>query len=157
MQKNTIVAAAIGIVAAAGIGFGGAALANARQSPTATSTPNATSTTTPGQSSTKSPGQSGKHGDKAQEQARLLSGDTAVKVTQAVTAKEPTAKLERIGSDGAGGYVARMIRTDGTRIMLQLDASFNVTKDEVAPSPKAGKKDTGTKTQSPTSSGTTTS
>lgn len=131
MKKNTVITAGAAAAAAAGLALGGAALARADQGSTTAATPTA-SPTSPGLGTT--PDRDGdKAGREAARMARLLSGDTAVKVTQAATAKEPTAKLEFVGSDPAGGYVARMVRTDGTHLVLKIDASFAVTSDQVAP------------------------
>ena len=57
----------------------------------------------------------------------LLTGDTAAKVTAAAKAKEPTATIERVETDSDGVYEAHMVRTDGTHITVQVDASFTVT------------------------------
>lgn len=142
MKRNTIITSGAAVVAAAGLAFGGAALANAdtKPSPTASPSPAAKTPGPPG-----APGAPGAHGLEharkahAKKEARLLSGATAVKATQAATTKEPTAKLEHVASDPKGGYVARMVRTDGTRIVLHLDANFTVTSDEVAPQHAPGK------------------
>ncbi len=137
MKRNTIITSGVAVVAAAGLAFGGAALANADTKPSPTATPSPAATKTPGPPA--APGAPGAHGLEharqahAKKEARLLSGATAVKATQAATTKEPTARLEHVASDLKGGYVARMVRTDGTRIVLHMDANFTVTSDEVAP------------------------
>jgi hypothetical protein len=143
MKRNTIITSGVAVVAAAGLAFGGAALANADTKPSPTASPSPAATKTPGPPA--APGAPGAHGLEharqahAKKQARLLSGATAVKATQAATTKEPTAKLEHVASDLKGGYVARMIRPDGTRIVLHMDANFTVTSDEVAPQHAPGK------------------
>ena len=58
---------------------------------------------------------------------KLLTGDTAAKVTAAAKAKEPTATIERVETDSDGVYEAHMVRADGTHITVQVDASFAVT------------------------------
>jgi hypothetical protein len=58
---------------------------------------------------------------------QLLTGDTAAKVTAAAKAKEPTATIERVETDSDGVYEAHMVRTDGTHVIVQVDASFTVT------------------------------
>jgi len=45
---------------------------------------------------------------------KLLTGDTAAKVTAAAKTKEPTATIERVETDSDGVYEAHMVRTDGT-------------------------------------------
>jgi len=130
MQKHTLIKVGGTVAAAAAVALGGTALANADQTPTPTPPSGSTATKTPGQPGAKD----GDHAaDRAAHQAQLLSGTTAVKVTQAATAKEPTAKLERVGADPTGGYTARMVRTNGTPIVLHIDAKFTVTSDETAP------------------------
>jgi len=164
MQRNTIITAGAAAVAAAGLAFGGAALANANQQSSPTATPSATTTTTPGPPGPGAHGRERAAAAHAEKLARLLSGATAVKVTQAATNKEPTAKLEHVASDPKGGYVARMVRTDGTRIVLHIDANFAVTSDEVAPAHGPGGKGKGRALapgqqgkETPTPSGTSTS
>ena len=58
---------------------------------------------------------------------KLLTGDTAAKVTAAAKAKEPTATIERVETDSDGVYEAHMVRADGTHVTVQVDASFAVT------------------------------
>ena len=53
---------------------------------------------------------------------KLLTGDTAAKVTAAAKAKEPTATIERVETDSDGVYEAHMVRADGTHITVQVDA-----------------------------------
>ncbi len=135
MQKLTLVKSGGTMAAAAALALGGTALANADQTPTPTSPPGSIATPTPGRPATTG----GDHAaDRAAHEALLLSGVTAVKVTQAATAKEPTAKLEHVGTGPAGGYSARMVRTDGTPIVLHIDANFSVTSDETAPTRAPG-------------------
>jgi hypothetical protein len=142
VKKQTLVSAVAAVATAAVLGMGGAALAQAGQSvptsvptsvqadasPSATATPGAPA----GQGRERAPGLTkeklkdwiAKHG---------LTGDTAVKVTEAAVAKEPTAYVLRVGKLADGTYVARMMRPDGTRIVLMIDANFAVTSVEDAP------------------------
>ena len=62
---------------------------------------------------------------------KLLTGDTAAKVTAAARTKEPTATIERVETDSDGVYKAHLVRTDGTHVTVQVDASFAVTAVEV--------------------------
>jgi len=136
MQKMTVLKTSGAVAAAAGLALGGATLAHANQTPSPTPSAGSPTTQTPGQQGAKGavPGTARPGHD-----AQLLSGATAVKVTQAATDKEPTAKLEHVGSDPAGGYTARMVRTDGTHIVLHIDAGFAVTSDQTAPTPPPGR------------------
>ena len=138
MKRDTIFKTGSVVAVVAGLTLGGAAFANADQTATPSATPTATATGKPGSGGTHVPGQprtrDADHAkDRAAHEAQLLSGATAVKVTQAATAKEPTAKLERVAADPAGGYTAHLLRTDGTHIVVHLDASFAVASDEAAP------------------------
>ena len=58
---------------------------------------------------------------------RLLTGETADKVTAAAKAKEPGATIERVQTDSDGVYEAHMVRADGTHITAQVGADFQVT------------------------------
>jgi hypothetical protein len=58
---------------------------------------------------------------------QLLTGETAEKVTAAAKAKEPDATIERVETDSDGVYEAHMVRADGTHIMVQVGADFQVT------------------------------
>ena len=138
MKRDTIFKTGSVVAVVAGLTLGGAAFANADQTATPSATPTATATGKPGPGAAHVPGQprtrDADHAkDRAAHEAQLLSGATAVKVTQAATAKEPTAKLERVAADPAGGYTAHLLRTDGTHIVVHLDASFAVASDEAAP------------------------
>ena len=62
-----------------------------------------------------------------------FAGDPAVKVTEAAVAKEPPAYVLGVGKLADGTYVARMMRPDGTRIVLMIDANFAVTSVDDAP------------------------
>jgi len=134
MQRNTLVKSGATVATAATLALAGTALANADQSPTPTPSQSPAATPTPGQPGAKDAGKD-HAADRAAHDARLLSGTTALEVIRAATAKEPTAKLERVGAEPAGGYTARMVRTDGTHIVLHIDPSFTVTSAETAPPP----------------------
>jgi hypothetical protein len=62
---------------------------------------------------------------------KLLTGDTAAKVTAAAKAKEPGATIERVETDSDGVYEAHMVRADGTHIIVQVDKSYAVTNVQV--------------------------
>ncbi|MER7070756.1 hypothetical protein [Terrabacter sp. NPDC000476] len=131
MKKKTITLAGAGIVAASALALGGAALASADESGT-------TGTTTTGGYAQLGEGSGGQRGgpearggtDPSQpmrSDEKLLTGDTAAKVTAAAKAKEPTATVERVETDSDGVYEAHMVRADGTHVTVQVDASFTVT------------------------------
>ncbi|HAP88749.1 MAG TPA: hypothetical protein DCR15_02735, partial [Arthrobacter bacterium] len=61
----------------------------------------------------------------------LLTGDTADKVTAAALAANPGATIQRVENDAEGAtYEAHIVKSDGTRATVKLDASFNVTGTE---------------------------
>jgi hypothetical protein len=61
-----------------------------------------------------------------------LTGDVATKVEAAVMAKYPGATIERTEMDagGEGVYEAHIIKADGTRAVVFLDAGFAVTGEK---------------------------
>ena len=136
MKNKTIALAGAGIVAASALALGGAALASADENASATGT--ATSGAY-GQSG-ELPGGSGLQGMRDMQgngnsdpskpmrsDEKLLTGDTAAKVTAAAKAKEPTATIQRVETDSDGVYEAHMVRADGTPVTVKVDASFAVT------------------------------
>lgn len=64
---------------------------------------------------------------------KLLTGDTADKVEAAALAKYPGATVLRIETDSDGVYEAHLTKSDGTRVTVEVDASFTVTGDEAGP------------------------
>jgi hypothetical protein len=61
----------------------------------------------------------------------LLTGDTADKVTAAALAANPGATIHRVENDAEGAaYEAHIVKSDGTRATVKLDASFTVTGTE---------------------------
>ncbi|GAA3718427.1 hypothetical protein GCM10022399_38610 [Terrabacter ginsenosidimutans] len=116
MRNKTIALAGAGIVAASALALGGAALASADQAgSTGTSTGGAY-----GQLGEGGPGLNGNGNGNTdprkpmRSDEKLLTGETAAKVTAAAKAKEPTATIERVETDSDGVYEAHMVRTDGT-------------------------------------------
>jgi len=126
MKNKTIALAGAGIVAASALALGGAALASADET-------GATGTATSYGQLGEGPqvnGNSNGNTDPSKpmrSDETLLTGDIAAKVTAAAKAKEPTATIERVETDSDGVYEAHMVRTDGTHITVQVDASFTVT------------------------------
>ena len=132
MKNKTIALAGAGIVAASALALGGAALASADQAGKTTSTGTSTGGAY-GQLGEGAPGMNGNGNGNTdpstpmRSDEKLLTGETATKVTAAARAKEPTATIERVETDSDGVYEAHMVRTDGTHITVQVDASFAVT------------------------------
>jgi uncharacterized membrane protein YkoI len=68
----------------------------------------------------------GDHRGHGAEQA--LTGTTATKVRAAALAKVPGATVERLEKDSDGAvYEAHLLKSDGSRVTVKLDASFTVT------------------------------
>jgi hypothetical protein len=132
MRNKTIALAGAGIVAASALALGGAALASADQAGSTGSTGTSTGGAY-GQLGEGGPGLNGNGNGNTdprkpmRSDEKLLTGETATKVTAAAKAKEPTATIERVETDSDGVYEAHMVRTDGTHITVQVDASFAVT------------------------------
>src|SRR6476660_2920005 len=129
MKNKTIALAGAGIVAASALALGGAALASANETGS-TGTPTSGTYGQLGEGA----GVPGIRGDgntdpskPMRSDEKLLTGDTAAKVTAAAKAKEPTATIERGETASDGVYEAHMVRTDGTNVSVQVDASFAVT------------------------------
>ncbi|MEO6201555.1 MAG: hypothetical protein ABIX44_10375 [Cryobacterium sp.] len=80
------------------------------------------------------------HGERGHDGGRdgeaPLTGDTAAKVTAAVTAKYPDAVIKRLENDrdendsSGAAYEAHIRQADGTRATVKLDASFAITATE---------------------------
>ena len=125
LSTKTIVIAGAGIATAAGLALLGASFAGAEQT-TATAAaygygrgaPPAGEGAPSGTADPSKPQRSDEH---------LLTGETADKVTAAAKAKEPTATIERVETDSDGVYEAHMVRADGTHIIVQVGADFQVT------------------------------
>ena len=143
MKKQTIITGAAATAIAGALALGGAALAQAGPSAGTQSIAQATSAPTatgeaqqaPGRGlgPGHAPGRVGKERVKEWIADHGLAGDAAVKVTQAAVAKEPTAYLLRVNKRDDGTYRAHMMRPDGTRIVVTIDANFSVTAVEDAP------------------------
>jgi uncharacterized membrane protein YkoI len=65
----------------------------------------------------------------------LLTGDTAAKVRAAALAKVSGGTIERVetDADGHAAYEAHMVRSDGSRVTVYVDKSFDVVSVENGP------------------------
>jgi hypothetical protein len=126
MKRNTALVAGAAILTASALGLGGAALANA-----GSASPTTTDALAAGGYSAAGYGGGDKGRDRdGRAPGEGLSGEAAVKAVQAAVDQEPTAVLVRAGKAADGTYRVAMRRTDGTRIILTLDADFAVTNTE---------------------------
>lgn len=112
----------------------------------ATDTPNDTSTSVPDDRSGHGDHDGGARPDRDESTdghvgpngrtEALLTGDTAARVTAAVTAKYPDAEIQRVENDAEGAaYEAHIIQSDGTRATVKLDKSFTITSTETGHGP----------------------
>lgn len=65
----------------------------------------------------------------------LLTGDTAARVREAALAKVSGATIERVetDADGNAAYEAHMVKSDGTRVTVYVNKSFEVVSVESGP------------------------
>jgi uncharacterized membrane protein YkoI len=65
----------------------------------------------------------------------VLTGDTAAQVREAALAKVSGATIERIetDADGNAAYEAHMVKSDGTRVTVYVNKSFEVVSVESGP------------------------
>jgi uncharacterized membrane protein YkoI len=65
----------------------------------------------------------------------LLTGDTAAQVRKAALAKVSGGTIERVetDADGNAAYEAHMVRSDGTRVTVYVDRSFDVVSVKSGP------------------------
>jgi hypothetical protein len=132
LSTKTILLAGAGIATAAGLALLGASFAGAEQT-TATAAAYGYGSGAPTNGGTAQSGErpsGGQNSDPSQPQRsdeQLLTGETADKVTAAAKGKEPDATIERVETDSEGVYEAHMVRADGTHIIVQVGADFQVT------------------------------
>jgi uncharacterized membrane protein YkoI len=64
-----------------------------------------------------------------------LTGDTAAQVRKAALAKVSNATIERVetDADGNAAYEAHMVKSDGTRVTVYVNKSFEVVSVESGP------------------------
>jgi hypothetical protein len=65
----------------------------------------------------------------------LLTGDTAAQVRKAALAKVSGGTIERVetDADGHAAYEAHMVRSDGTRVTVYVNKSFDVVSVQPGP------------------------
>jgi hypothetical protein len=78
-------------------------------------------------------GQAGLPPQRADE--TLLTGDTAAQVRKAALAKVSGGAIERVetDADGNAAYEAHMVRSDGTRVTVYVNKSFDVVSVKSGP------------------------
>jgi hypothetical protein len=130
LQKVGLVSA--GVVAGAVIAATGFAAAadNTTTPDTATASQQTVDPDAPAQAPNRPGAPSGRDMNRPAEEA--LTGDVATKVEAAVMAKYPDATIERMEMDAGeeGVYEAHIMKADGTRAVVFLDAGFVVTGEK---------------------------
>jgi hypothetical protein len=116
IPRKMLIVGALGVAAAVGIGAVGTAGAQ---------TPDDTTTTT------AKPADSAR-GEKMRCEGREpLDEETAAKVKAAAEEAVPGATVKKSGHDRDDGYIAMLLKADGTtRVLVHLDEDFKVTKIE---------------------------
>jgi uncharacterized membrane protein YkoI len=120
--RNTLTA----IAAIRAAALGGSVIANAASSGTSTSSSSSSAQTR------QAPPQRGPSMGSHQANGiteKLLTGDTASKVEAAAKAKVPGGTIERVENDADTGsiYEAHVRKADGSEVVVDVDANFNVT------------------------------
>lgn len=114
------------------LALGGSALAGAASGGSG-STGNGGSNNSPARPHLGGPGQAGVPPQRPDE--TLLTGDTAAKVRAAALAKVSGGTIERVetDADGNAAYEAHMTRSDGSRVTVYVNKSFEVVGTEAGP------------------------
>jgi len=90
-----------------------------------------------GSSSNNSTAPASRHDGRMRQRAgeTLLTGDTAAQVRKAALAKVSGATIERVetDADGNAAYEAHMVKSDGTRVTVYVNKSFEVVSVESGP------------------------
>jgi uncharacterized membrane protein YkoI len=114
----------------AGAALGGSAIANAASSATNTTSTTASSNTMQSQHGLPAQRDPSLGGHQANGKTEtLLTGATASKVEAAAKAKVPGGTIERVETDADTGsaYEAHIKKSDGSEVIVYVDANFNVT------------------------------
>lgn len=115
------------LTASAFLGGAGWAVADRTTSSTAATAGTSQNTNiqaTTGGTTTQTPGRQGRHGMRG---GTAASADELAKITAAVTAKLPGAKVERAMKTSDGTFHAMVTKSDGTHTHVALDAKYAVT------------------------------
>ena len=114
------------------LALGGSALAGAA-SGGSVSSGNGSNNSLPARPHFGGPGQAGLPPQRSDE--TLLTGDTAAKVRAAALAKVSGGTIERVetDADGNAAYEAHMTRSDGSRVTVYVNKSFEVVGTQNGP------------------------
>ena len=125
---------------AGGVILAGTMTANAATpTPTPAASSSASSSTATGGSSTSGAATTIDPPQPQRSDEKLLTGDTAAKVTAAALATYPNATIERVETDSDGVYEAHIVTAAGDHVIVQVGADFAVTGTQTG-GPGAGGK-----------------
>jgi hypothetical protein len=115
------------------LALGGSALAGAASGGSGSSGNGSSNGSLPARPHFGGPGQAGVPPQRPDE--TLLTGDTAAKVRAAALAKVSGGTVERVetDADGNAAYEAHMTRSDGSRVTVYVNKSFEVVGTENGP------------------------
>ena len=115
------------------LALGGSALAGAASGGSGSSGKGSSNNSQPARPHFGGPGQAGVPPQRPDE--TLLTGDTAAKVRAAALAKVSGGTIERVetDADAKGAYEAHMTRSDGSRVTVYVNKSFEVVGTEAGP------------------------
>lgn len=115
------------------LALGGSAIAGAASGSGGSSSSKSTPSAQPQAPARLPPNQAGLPPQRPDE--TLLTGDTAAKVRAAALAKVSGGTIERVetDADGHAAYEAHMTRSDGSRVTVYVDKSFDVVGVESGP------------------------
>ena len=124
--KNT----ALVVSSLAALALGGSAIAGAASNDNAASTAGSAAATTQADNGSSQRPFGGQRSDET-----LLTGDAASRVSAAALAKVPGGTIERVETDADGNakYEAHMTRSDGSRVTVYVNQSFDVVSVESGP------------------------
>ena len=127
-RKMLVALAVLGAAA-----LGGSALAGAASGGSGSSSNGSGNNSAPARSQFGGPGQAGLPPQRPDE--TLLTGDTAAKVRAAALAKVSGGTIDRVETDADGNatYEAHMTRSDGSRVTVYVNKSFDVVGTQSGP------------------------
>ena len=121
------------VLSVTALALGGSAIAGAASGSGGSSSSKATPSAQPQAPAGQPPQRAGLPPQRPDE--TLLTGDTAAKVRAAALAKVSGGTIERVetDADGHAAYEAHMTRSDGSRVTVYVDRSFEVVGVESGP------------------------
>ena len=121
------------VLSIAALALGGSAIAGAASGGGGSSSSNNSSSAQPQAPAGQPPQRAGLPPQRPDE--TLLTGDTAAKVRAAALAKVSGGTIDRVetDADGHAAYEAHMTRSDGSRVTVYVDKSFDVVGVQSGP------------------------